>query len=137
MRLSWHCFPRAKVAPPAFVITVVSTPLDAVASARLNLATTGVFTPSGETLTAVGDSPAHANVEGRLLPSALVASDRCIPCARSTRSNDCGINGGDFGSGGFSGGPKVVPEPSTLALLGSSCLARVGFVRHRQRAVCG
>ena len=52
-------------------------------------------------------------------------------------SNDCGINGGDFGSGGFSGGPKVVPEPSTLALLGSGCLALVGFVRRRQRAVPG
>ena len=48
-------------------------------------------------------------------------------------SNDCGVNGGDFGSGGF-GGQSIVPEPSTLALLGPCGLALAVCVRRRQRS---
>ena len=67
----------------------------------------------------------------KILCGRAIALTVAVTLDKNVIANDCGA--GDFGSQGFSGGPTVVPEPSTFLLLLAGGSALAGLVLRRRR----
>lgn len=75
------------------------------------------------------------NTTASIVCGRAIALTAAVTMDRNVISNDCtGGATSDYGSLGFSGGrvATVVPEPSTLLLVGSAGLVLVGIVRRRR-----
>ena len=79
------------------------------------------------------------NTGASIVCGRAIALSGAVTLQGNTISNDCpnasGAGSGDFGSLGFSGGSStVVPEPSTVVLLGAGGIVLLGLGRRRRRA---